>query len=339
MCHAPRMGFPLKATKHLGLAIGFFGLLLVPGLLISHFFVPGAASVFVFGALPAAAAYFGGAPRVALPVIGLSVISGSLAYAFRDQSVASALLMATVAVVIGLSARRGLASPILIVGINLGFLILTPQELESSNQIASAAILLAMGGFWAVVVSALVRKKVKPSAETASKSLRVIIPYALTLGISTGLATYFLMVYSPGGVGAWLVLTIFVVLKPDTVTTLSKTRDRILGTIAGAIIAFIAIEILSFFGLNHGGIQLTVALLFMGASMAYFVQGPYWLFVLLLTPGMVLLDSNNVNDQIGVDEWRVAYTVIGVALALSVAYALHLLTTMLLRKRKVTQDQ
>lgn len=339
MSRTPELHHKGKAVQHLVLAIGFFGLLLVPGLAISHYFVSGAASVFVFGALPAAAAYFGGAPRAALPAIGLSVISGSLAYAFRDQSVLSALLMATVAVIIGLSARRGLSSPILIVGMNLGFLILTPQELESSNQVLSAGILLALGGIWAVVVSTLVRKRLKPSAATGSKSLRVIIPYALSLGISTGLATYFLMVYAPGGVGAWLVLTIFVVLKPDTSATISKTRDRILGTIAGAIIAFIAIEVLAFLGLNHGGVQLTIALLFMGASMAYFVQGPYWLFVLLLTPGMVLLDSNNVNDQISVDEWRVAYTIIGVALALSVAYALHLLTTLLLRKREITQDQ
>lgn len=330
---------PYKWLKHLGLALGFFALLLVPGIAIGHYFVPGAASVFVFGALPAAAAYFGGAPRVALPAITLSVVSGSLAYAFRDQALLSALLMATVAAIIGLTARRGLSSPILIVGINLGFLILTPQKLESSNQVLAAGALLALGGMWAFALSALVRKRVTHSTETGSRSFRVIVPYGVSLALSTGIATYVLLTYSPGGVGAWLVLTIFVVLKPDVGTTISKTRDRILGTVIGAVIAFAVIEILTFFGLNHGGVQLTLALLFMGASMAYFLHGPYWLFVLLLTPGMVLLDSNDVNDQISVDEWRVGYTLIGVALALGVAYALHLLTTLLLRGPKVTQDQ
>lgn len=46
-------------------------------------------------------------------------------------------------------------------------------------------------------------------------------------------------------------------------------------------------------------------------AMAYFQSGPYWKFVVFLTPGVVLLDSNQASDQIKVAETRVLFTLIG----------------------------
>jgi len=53
--------------------------------------------------------------------------------------------------------------------------------------------------------------------------------------------------------------------------------------------------------------------------MTYFQSGPYWKFVIFVTPGVVLLDSNQASDQIQVAETRVLFTLIGAVLAVLIA--------------------
>ena len=54
--------------------------------------------------------------------------------------------------------------------------------------------------------------------------------------------------------------------------------------------------------------------------MAYFVPGPYWVYVMCLTPGVVLLDSNAVSDQDNVALTRIAFTLIGITIALVIGF-------------------
>lgn len=319
----------LLAAKAPLLGFAFLVVLLLPGVLIGFFLLSGAASILLFGALPVAAAYFGGATRTSAPIIALMVLSGSLARFFDQDPVPSALLIAAVAFIIGMSARRGLSSPILIVGISLGFLVISPPTLGQSGQqvisninpVLATAALLLIGGLWARLIIIGVQKWSPITSETSRRTADEFVPYALALAISTGISTYFVLVYAPNGVGAWLILTIFVVLKMDTHHTVVKTRDRVLGTLSGAVVAFILIELLQALNWAQGFVQLTLALVFIGVAMSYFVPGPYWKYVFFLTPGVVLLDSNAVSDQVTVDAWRVAFTLIGVAVALLTSLA------------------
>jgi hypothetical protein len=314
--------------RRFALGIGFFLLLLLPGILITATLVGGASSVFLFGALPVAAAFFGGARKQSLYVVAFMTSAGTLARVFDGAPIPSALLVGLVALIIGLAARRGLSSPILTLGIVLGFLVMSPPELtdkDSSifsgvNPVLATAILLAAGGLWALLVGIMVRKKAPTVPENKVVDLSVVVPYALSLAISTGLVTYFLLYFSAGSLGAWMILTIFVIMKPDRDSTILKTKDRILGTFVGTAIAIVAIEILHLLNSQQGLVQITFALLFFGIAMSYFVPGPYWVYVTFLTPGVILLDSNSVSNQDEVALSRIAFTLGGIAIALIIGF-------------------
>jgi hypothetical protein len=334
-------------SRRYALGIGFFVILLIPGILIATFLVGGAASVFLFGATPVAMAYFGGARDQSLAVIAFMTMAGVLARVFDGAPIPSALLVALVALIIGLAARRGLSSPILGVGIVLGFLVMSPPDLTnkdsslftSVNPVMVTAILLALGGLWALVVGKVVHKNAPIVPKNEIRDIFVVVPYALALALSTGIATYFLLNESAGSLGAWMILTIFVIMKPQLDATIAHTRDRILGTIAGSAIAIIAIAILHIFDSQRGLVQITAALLFIGIAMAYFVPGPYWVYVMYLTPGVILLDSNAVSDQDNVALTRVAFTLIGIAIAIGVGFFIQGGVRQWRKRSSITQGQ
>jgi Fusaric acid resistance protein-like len=329
------------------IGFGLLVVLLLPGVLVALFVVSGAASVMLFGALPVVAAYFGGATHSTTRIVTFTVIVGTLARLFDQAPIPSALLMAVTALIIGMTERRGHSSPILLVGIALTFLIISPpalgqtghQALDNLDPVLVTAVLLLIGGLWARLVIAGIHKWIPNTPESKSRNPKELIPYALALSVSTGLATYFLLLYAPNGVGAWLVLTIFVVLQSDRKNTLHKTRDRLIGTIGGAVVALIMIELLRYFNFERGLGQLVLALAFLGASMSYFARGPYWKYVFYLTPGVVLLDSNTVANQDSVVEWRVGFTLIGVAIALLVGLIVREISQALIARGKFTPDQ
>jgi uncharacterized membrane protein YccC len=106
-----------------------------------------------------------------------------------------------------------------------------------------------------------------------------------------------------------------------------------LGTLSGAVVAFFLIELLRAFNWEQGFVQLLLAMLFIGAAMSYYVPGPYWKYVFFLTPGVVLLDSNAVSDQVTVDAWRVGFTLIGVTIALLSGLVVREVTRVLVRRK------
>lgn len=328
-------------ARRYALGIGFFIILLIPGILIASFLVGGAASVFLFGALPVAVAFFGGARQQSLLVLMSMTVAGTLARAFDGSPIPSALLVGLVALIIGLEARRGLSSPIMQVGIVLGFLVMSPPDLTNKDSglfsgidpVLATAILLAVGGLWALIVGTIVHKKAPVVPENKVVDLSVVLPYALALAISTGVVTYSLLYFSAGHLGAWMILTIFVVMKPDRDSMMLKTKDRILGTFAGTVIAIIAIEILNLFNSQQGLAQVILALLFIGIAMAYFVPGPYWVYVMCLTPGVILLDSNSVSDQDEVALKRISFTLIGIAIAMVIGFLVQRSYRVLAKRR------
>lgn len=329
------------------MGFGFLLVLLLPGVLIGMFLVSGAASILLLGALPMAAAYFGGATSSSARIITFMVVSGTLARAFDQSPIPSALLVAAVAFIIGITARRGLSSPILLVGISLAFLVINPPKLGESGQqaldnldpVLVTALLLLIGGLWARLVIAGIRQWIPAVPETTPRSTIELLPYALALAISTGLSTFFLLTFAPGGMGAWLLLTIFVVMRVNYGQTIERTKDRVIGTLSGALVAFLIIELLQALNWQEGLVQLFLALLFFGISMTYFVPGPYWKYIFFLTPGVVLMDSNAAADQTTVDALRVMYTLIGITVALGTGFIVSSIARIFVKNKETTPDQ
>ncbi len=330
----PPHPFALR-SKRIGLALGFFVLLLLPGIVIGLVWVENAASVFLFGAVPAVAAVFGGNLRLAPKFAVLTAASGALAFIVAGNTILSTLVLATVAGLIGLTARHGHQSPGLIMAISLGFLIVSPPLLfwrEGGEQIADTAMvivgvaLLLAGGLWACLIGFALRSRIPAGQEPVAMDSSVVIPYALALFVSTGLATFGALVYGSGdGLGAWIILTVILVVQPEREIMRSRVKDRVLGTLVGGFIALVVLLILQVLNWQSGYWQLGFAFLFITIAMSYFQSGPYWKFVMYLTPGVILLASNHATDQFQVLELRVLFTVVGAVIAVLVAVGVRTL--------------
>ncbi len=321
-------------SKKVGLALGFFALLLAPGIVIGLVWVENAGSVFLFGALPAAVAVFGGNLQLAPKFAVLTAASGALAFIVAGNTILSTLVLATVAGLVGFTARRGHQSPGLMMVIFLGFLIVSPPLLfwrESGEQIAGTAMvivgaaLLLAGGLWAYLIGFAIRSRIPAGREPVVMESSVVIPYALALFVSTGLATFFALDYGTDGLGAWIILTVIIVVQPEREMMRSRVKDRVLGTLMGGFIALVVLLILQVLNWQSGYWQLGFAFLFIAIAMSYFQSGPYWKYVIYLTPGIILLDSNHATDQFQVLELRVLFTVVGAVIAVLVAVGVRTL--------------
>lgn len=144
----------------------------------------------------------------------------------------------------------------------------------------------------------------------------IIFRHALRLAlgstIAIGLAKYFEIER-----GYWLILTVLVIVKPIFRDTRQRALHRVAGSIAGGAIAVIlAASIQNLVVLDF--------LLIVFSILAYSqVRHHYGIFVLFLTPFIVLM-----IDTVDPGDWQVALTrmidtVIGGAIALTVAYLLR----------------
>lgn len=212
--------------------------------------------------------------------------------------------------------------------ITLAFMVVSPpvltwnasgEKLEESSFVLVGAGLLLAGGLWAVAIGFVVHNRIPAGAKPVELKLSVVIPYTLALFVATGIVTFGALTYGNGGLKAWIILTVLLVVQPDQKSMRTKVTSRIFGTLIGGVIAVILLLILQSLGDQNGTVQLVCAFTLIGIAMSYFQKGPYWKFVMFLTPGIILMDSNQVSNQILVAEMRVGFTLLGAVIAILVA--------------------
>jgi uncharacterized membrane protein YccC len=116
--------------------------------------------------------------------------------------------------------------------------------------------------------------------------------------------------------GIWLPMTTLVVLQPEFGGTLTRTVERTIGTVAGAVIAGALLAAL------HGTVMLefaVVALLFVAL---FVLRRRYSLGVTFLTPLIVLLLTTSIGDPWIDTLDRVIYTIAGAGVSLIAGYLL-----------------
>lgn len=142
----------------------------------------------------------------------------------------------------------------------------------------------------------------------------VALRHAARVGIAAALAVAVAR-YAHLGRGYWVTLTAIVVLQPYAVATLKRGVLRVLGTVAGGVIAaLVAATVHNAFGL------LVFVFLFAGISAALLPIN-YGLFSMFLTPAFVLL------AELGASDWhlagvRILNTVVGGTIALACGWLL-----------------
>ena len=120
--------------------------------------------------------------------------------------------------------------------------------------------------------------------------------------------------------GEWLLLTMIVVSRPDVHGTYRHTLERVVGTIAGVLVVGVI-----GLGLGDAPVRSLLALALLVVAFAFMqVPGRYWMYVLFLTPGIVLIESQpEATAALAAD--RLVYTLVGAAAVTAAALAVSAL--------------
>jgi hypothetical protein len=307
-----------SATKrHRLLLIGLLLIgLMVPPIFLSMVGQSAFAAPFVYGGAIALIALFHGR-QLSLILSVAAGISGLVATLLSPYPVAGGIFFGLLTGAGALSARRGLHSPVLMVPVFIGFTLVAPPEVSGASLLVIALLAgaaLAGGGLWILAVSQVLFGNSVPQREATPIGRATTLTYAALMALTLGVAAWGVMTFIPSHQGAWLLLTLIIVLQPSPHDTLVKSFQRLGGTILGGIVAVALILI---------GVDSTVALILGGAFLfaamvvQFVFKRPYWEFVAVLTPAVILMDSPG-RDGLQVAEERVGLTLLGGLIAIGI---------------------
>jgi uncharacterized membrane protein YccC len=142
-----------------------------------------------------------------------------------------------------------------------------------------------------------------------------IFRHALRVAVVTALGTAAITRFDVSH-GIWLPLTSLVILQPEYGGTITRAVQRTLGTVAGAVLAAVLIATV------HGTAAFDAALAILLFATFTLIRRRYGYAITFLTPiVMLLIGAGSADPWIDLAE-RIAYTVIGAALALAAGYGL-----------------
>ena len=300
-------------------------LLAVPAVVAGQVWLPGSAGVFILGSLPATIAVVVVGAKRALQIAAGAAVGGALAAGFSGNAWVGALIIAVLAGYGGYSARYGNESPVLLVPVIVAFIVISPPDLTDRagstlsgwQYAAVVGVSLLIGGVWVAALGLLLARKLERAKDDPVER-SVAIGYGIALASSTGIATFIAAHYFPGSTGAWVILTILLVMKPRPTDMWRTARHRVGGTLAGALMAAALVVGMDAVGLSLSTWSTALGAVFLVFALSFIRVRPYWQYVTLLTPAIILLKSSG-DDTLNLDAQRVLMTIIGTLVALAFA--------------------
>jgi len=300
-------------------------LLAIPAILAQQIWLPSSAGVFMLGALPSAIAVVVVGAKRAIQIAVAAALGGAVAAAFAGNAWVGAILIAAMAGYGGYSARYGNESPVLLVPVVVSFIVIAPPDLVDRSGttltglhyafVISAALLI--GGTWVAIVGLYLARNMERAVDEPVEE-SVALGYGIALAASTGLATFVAARYFQGSTGAWVILTILLVMKPRSTDMWRTARHRVGGTLLGAVMAGGLVLGMSVAGIPLESWALILGAVFLILALSVLRVQPYWQFVTFLTPAIILLKSSG-DDTLRLDGQRVVMTLIGTLMALGFA--------------------
>jgi hypothetical protein len=300
-------------------------LLAIPAILAQQLWLPSSAGVFMLGALPSAIAVVVVGAKRAIQIAVAAALGGAVAAAFAGNAWVGAILIAAMAGYGGYSARYGNESPVLLVPVVVSFIVIAPPDLVDRSGttltglqyafVISAALLI--GGTWVAIVGLYLARNMERAVDEPVEE-SVALGYGIALAASTGVATFVAARYFPGSTGAWVILTILLVMKPRATDMWRTARHRVGGTLLGALVAGGLVLGMSVAGIPLESWALILGAVFLIIALSVLRVQPYWQFVTFLTPAIILLKSSG-DDTLRLDGQRVVMTLIGTLMALGFA--------------------
>lgn len=291
--------------------------LMTPPILLGISGQSGLAAAFVYGGIIAIGAVFYDL-RLAVALSILAGASGIISALLNPHPLAGAIFFGLFTGACALAAKRGLHSAVLMVPVFISFVLAAPPEVPGMSAVPAAfltGVVLLLGGLWATASARVLLGRPRRTSEGQALSTRATIAYAVLMAVVIGIATWAVLNFAKDHQGAWLLLTLIIVLQPSPHDTVVTSLQRLGGTLVGGVIALVLIL---------AGVDATLALvvggllLFAALSVRYVLKRPYWEYITVLTPAVILLDSPGL-DMMRVAEDRVGYTLIATLVGLVIA--------------------
>lgn len=144
--------------------------------------------------------------------------------------------------------------------------------------------------------------------------------YGLLLGIGSAIGVFIVMTWLPQTNWAWLTLTLYVLANPAKDFDWLKMRDRLLGTLGG----FVVVTVIFLLTDSQAVIYTLAAITAWMTLSAMAIGLPYWAYVIVLTPTVVMVTATSTNRELFADQ-RLEYTILGIGLTIIVAGLAHLI--------------
>ena len=293
-------GMPVaKETKLAGAVFALVVIAFLPGFLLGVFSTDGVAQATALGAIGALTCSLMAGPRFVLGTAIPFGIAAGLVVVAADVPWLAFVVMGLAAGLSAWTARFGLAGAVSLMPIMLAFLLAKPPQISTDVSAgigfdANAlwvGVCVAAGAAWMAIVSWVVHRRLKlPELHrlTPSRSLA----YAITLGLFVGTASAVMVGRDWGHGGAWFVMTLIIVMQPYLQDSWHKALERGVGTIGGVVIAVAIASVVDASWLKY---VIAVACLFFAVRLRMQPNRPYWGFVLLLTPAVVLIEGQSAS--------------------------------------------
>lgn len=242
--------------------------------------------------------------------LGSAVLAAGLAAAASaadDNALAVAGLMLVAAALLGATNQHSAGLMTLAPAI---VIIFGPSAVDMTPGATFGWVLL--GG----VLGWLVITLFKFSAEPKPVPPGVAWRHAIVLGVLSSVAMYWAVANNISH-GYWLAVTLVVALRPLPEQRSHTLRDRLLGTLAGAVLAFVVVLWLPVW------LAAVVAAVCLVLLATYSMGGSYFMQTFFLTP-MLLIFATLGDEEKGLTYTaeRVFYTILGVAVGFLAAWAL-----------------
>lgn len=312
-------------NKRAKVVVGFAALIaiaLLPGLVLSAFGLSDVVSVTTLAALGALIPALFGAPRIAMAAaLGMTLVA-PLALPAAGLPWLAAVILAAVGAATGICARWGASGLVTTAAISIVFLIADPPAL--ADDLGSSALLtlvVAISSAWGLVAGSIIRRRRASTGPptSAGVSWQRTLPYAGVLTIALGLGGAIVVQTQWGHTGGWFLMTFLLILQPYLQDAWRHTIDRATGTVLGAGLAIVVLWVADGWDVALyviGALSAIAAL-----TLRFTTKRPYWQYVLLLTPGVVILEGigSSISDT-ALD--RLLATLLAAVIALIIEAAL-----------------
>ena len=231
-------------------------------------------------------------------------------------------LWASLAASTGKGALVTMATSILTIMIMVPPQIAAGTNTHANHNVLAVLFFSVVSSVWGVAIGMMLRKG-RTIPDIPGATWQWGVTQGAMVGVVLAVVAWIATARNLGQGGAWLLMTTYLVFKPMTPTPWRKSLNRAFGTMIGVAIVAVYIATLPKSAppmalLFPASIMLVAAALTMLAQ-----RWPYWCFVALFTPSIVLLmactDASTKTVAMAgyLNGLRIEYSLLGIAIALA----------------------